>query len=416
MAVVTFAVAWWLGLYLLARDPAKPALRRAGAGLLSYALALAVGEVDPGGGVLYAVLLSLPAVLWTGTLLALQRTPGRADMWWRRVALPVAVLAAAGAGYAGGVALVLLTVVVLVPLGWTVVLLVRRPGAGLMAALMLGLAAGLLLVGLGVPPRPLWLAGIGLDLAALGVCVALLDSLEEGETLRRDMLGSLLVAGVTAALFGGIVLAAGAAGIPLLLHGVVAAAIAVQVLARPIQSAADRLALPPALRRSRGELREAAAALPRRDDTIALAELPEAEFVRLTRRALSHYGDLGKLVASPLTALPAIDERLGGPGAPLDRAAELKALLLESITRLKPRDGEFGTSEEWRLYNALYFYYVAGIRPYSVRTKLTEPDPVARRALAWFADHVPERTLHNWQAAAARVVAADLRAGLASRQ
>ncbi|MGH3879512.1 MAG: hypothetical protein ACRDSK_20995, partial [Actinophytocola sp.] len=117
--------------------------------------------------------------------------------------------------------------------------------------------------------------------------------------------------------------------------------------------------------------------------------------------------------------LPAIDARLAARGAadaPLERATELKALLLETITRLKPRDGQFGTSEEWRLYNALYFYYVAGIRPYSVRTKLTEPDPVARRALAWFADHVPERTLHNWQAAAARVVAADLRAGLASRQ
>ena len=97
------------------------------------------------------------------------------------------------------------------------------------------------------------------------------------------------------------------------------------------------------------------------------------------------------------------------PDAPLARATELKALLLETITRLKPADGDFGTSDEWRHYNALYFYYVVGVRPYSVRTKVTELDPVARRALAWFVDQVPERTLHNWQAAAAKIVANELR-------
>jgi hypothetical protein len=417
LTVLPFGIAWWLGLYLLARDPAKPTLRRAGAGLLSYALALVVAAPGP----LHAVLLSLPAVLWTGVLIRL--LPERGDGWWRFGALPVTVLAAALAGYAGGAALVVLGVVVLVPLGSTVVLVMRHaPGRLALALLMLGLAAGLLLAGLGVPPRPLWLAGIGVDLVALGLCVAVLDSLDEGETLRRDMLGSLLVAGATAVLFGGqvalaILLAGDRPALRLLLYGVVAAAIAVQVLARPIQNLADRVALPAPLRRTRTELRAVAAGLPRRDETVALAALPEAEFARLTRRALSHYGDLGKLVASPLTALPAIGERLaarGAPDAPLERATELKALLLDTINRLKPRDGEFGTSDEWHHYNALYFYYVAGVRPYSVRTKLTELDPPARRALAWFADHVPERTLHNWQAAAARVIAAELRAGLAA--
>ncbi|KPV49015.1 hypothetical protein SE17_34980, partial [Kouleothrix aurantiaca] len=37
----TFSLAWWLGLYLLARNPRKPLLRRAGLGLAAYALALA---------------------------------------------------------------------------------------------------------------------------------------------------------------------------------------------------------------------------------------------------------------------------------------------------------------------------------------------------------------------------------------
>jgi hypothetical protein len=34
ISVVAFGFAWWLGLYLLARDAAKPTLRRAGLGLL----------------------------------------------------------------------------------------------------------------------------------------------------------------------------------------------------------------------------------------------------------------------------------------------------------------------------------------------------------------------------------------------
>jgi hypothetical protein len=429
--VVAFGVAWWLGLYLLARDPTKPTLRRAGAGLSSYALAIVVDGLRPHGvalAALHAVLLSLPAVLWTGVLIRLPLTGAdphdradRADRWWRRGLLPAGVVLAAAAGVLGGVMMPVLAAAVLVPLCSRLVQLLRHrtPGTPLVAVLLVGLATGLLALGVDVVPRTVVLAGIGVDLIVLGLLVAVFDSFDEGETLRRDMLHSLLLAGGAAVLFGGQV------GFAMLLtdddrlvplcFGVIAAAIAVQVLARPLQRAADRVALPPAMRATRAELREVADAIPRRDETIALAELGEAEFARLTRRALSHYGDLGKLVSSPLTALPAIDARLaarGVPDAPLERATELKALLLDTITRLKPRDGEFGTSEEWRHYNALYFYYVVGVRPYSVRTKLTDLDPVARRALSWFADQVPERTLHNWQAAAAKLVAANLRAGL----
>jgi oxygen-independent coproporphyrinogen-3 oxidase len=36
-------------------------------------------------------------------------------------------------------------------------------------------------------------------------------------------------------------------------------------------------------------------------------------------------------------------------------------------------------------------------------------DPAARAALEWFRTAVPERTLYNWQTAAARLVARDLR-------
>ncbi len=173
----------------------------------------------------------------------------------------------------------------------------------------------------------------------------------------------------------------------------------------------------PAVQRERADLRGAASALPRIKIDLALAEIEEAEFVRLTRRALSHYGDLSRLASSPLVRLPAVVERLAQRGAPddaLERAAELKALLADSVNRLKPRDGgEFGTSDEWRYYNALYFPYVAGLKPYSRRMFAEDLAPPIRQALEWFRASVPERTLHNWQNAAARLIAQDLRRQIA---
>jgi hypothetical protein len=101
----------------------------------------------------------------------------------------------------------------------------------------------------------------------------------------------------------------------------------------------------------------------------------------------------------------------------LERAAVLKTLLAESIARLKPLTGEdFGASDEWRYYNALYFPYVAGLKPYSRRTLHDDGlAPAEQAALDWFQAQVPERTLHNWQNAAARLVAQDLRETMAQR-
>jgi hypothetical protein len=419
ISVVAFGFAWWLGLYLLARDATKPTLRRAGIGLLGYAMALATAGLRDDHPVLaavHAVFLSVPSVMWTGVFIALIPKRPMFAAVWRWVLLPATPVLAAASPFVGNWSAGVVVLPLITALG-----LVGRHGAEINRGrgmtfsylLMFGLATSLLAFSISSRPPTLVLAGIGVDLVLLGGCIAWLDAFDEGETIRRDMLWSLLVAGGTAVLFGSqVALTAWLVDRSLepLAYGVVGAAIAVQVLARPINALADRFAFrdAPALRQERTELREVAAALPRRTQT-PLAEFDDAEFVRLTRRALSHYGDLGKLASSPLTALPAVTARLGDRDAPLARATELKSLLLETITRLKPADGEFGTSEEWRHYNALYFYYVVGVRPYSVRTKLTGLDPVARRALAWFVDQVPERTLHNWQAAAAKIVATELR-------
>jgi len=149
------------------------------------------------------------------------------------------------------------------------------------------------------------------------------------------------------------------------------------------------------------------------DQSLQFDQLDDDEFARLTRRALSHFSDLPRLAASPLTRLPIIFHRLNARAAhdnTLERAAELKTLLAESISRLKPQGEEnFGTTDEWRFYNSLYFPYIVGLRPYSRRGFQENLDDDLIAALNWFQAAVPERTLYNWQNAASKLVAQDLR-------
>jgi hypothetical protein len=197
-------------------------------------------------------------------------------------------------------------------------------------------------------------------------------------------------------------------------------ALARQIFADQFDTLMDRIAFGafPQVQRARAELRTAASTLPRVNQALDLWEMDEEEFARLTRRALSHYGDLPRLATNPLTRLPLVDQSLAEREASddtLERAAELKALLTASIKRLKPRNlGDFGTSDEWRYYNALYYPYIIGLKPYSRRADHPDLDTAAEQALDWFRTTVPERTLYNWQTAAARLVAQDLREQLQS--
>ena len=376
LSLLVSGLAWWLGLYLLARDPRKPLLWWAGAGMIGYSAAV----VAP-----HPVVIGVPALAWTGAVLLLCRP--ELIRWWLLALLPFFA------------ASFFVPWIVLLPMAVATGLAIRKRAYFSLVGVMFGLSAGAFLLGL--LPDAITLPSLGFDVVVFGVLVAVTDAVEEGESIRADMLRSLVISAFTAVLFGSQVIFFG--GQELLVFTTVAAAIAVQVLANPLALMVDRLAVP-AVAAERAELRDAAESLPKRRP---LVTEDEAEFARLTRKALSHYGDLGKLVASPLIALT--DE-----GPPLDRAAQLKSMLLASIQRLKPLGGDFGTSDEWRYYNAVYFYYVKGIRPYSVRTKREDLDAEDRRALQWFVTQVPERTLHNWQNAAARLVAADLMAGVGS--
>jgi hypothetical protein len=265
-------------------------------------------------------------------------------------------------------------------------------------------------------------------LLAFGALTWLLDLLlawrgvlAVGEAFWRDAGRSLLGAALMAALFAlPVVMTMGLATGPsptmqLLLFLILALAVATQVFAEPIQAGLDRLVFrhAPTLQQERATLRAAAEALPKRNETLDLTALDEAEFARLTRRALSAYGDLPRLAASPLTHLCVIERRLVQRQAPdhtLERATELKRLLHEAILHLKPPgDSDFSPADAWRHYNALYFPYVMGLRPYSHRADHDHLDPASRAALDWLRTQVPERSLHNWQNAAAKLVAQYLR-------
>jgi hypothetical protein len=268
----------------------------------------------------------------------------------------------------------------------------------------------------------LWLLlAVSAGLVLLGLAAATISARNQGEVLLPDLLRSLDGSLAVGILFGGQVLAAmlmtGASfTMRLLLLGTIAAAIALVTFGDALQSLVDTVAFPflTRVRKDRAELRAAAAALPRANPAFDIQAIDDEKLARLTRRALSRFGDLAHLASCPLIYVQVVDERLAARRAtdnPLERAIELKEVLAESIARLKPRgQGDFGTSDEWRYYNALYFPYVAGLKLYSRRAGAINMDPTMRQALAWFRDHVPERTLYNWQTMAARLVASDLRA------
>jgi hypothetical protein len=445
LSAMVFTLSWWLGLYLLARDPRKPVLVLAAIGLTSFASVVALDaiRVISGSDVLSSVevyLVTVPGIAWFAVLLEMSRP---SDTWRSRageVALVAAVAAVAffGAAMAGNVDgplrmghWVMLAAISLSSLGALVKAVLVKPPQPVVtfvviATLFFALGNAILIIPLGLVPSWLALASTGFDVALLGIAVAIGDAFDEGQALRADMLRSFAATAVVALLFGGQLLIGLAVSglqtaLTVLLFTSLGVAIAINVLADPLAGMLDRLTFSrsPDLRADRAALRRTESALPLRSAN-PLDGVDDDTFARLTRRALGHYGDLSKLVASPLTALPIIDERLaarGAPDAPLERANELKALLADRIARLKPRDGgEFGTTEQWRHYNSLYFPYVVGVRAYAQNATAAGLDPVARQAWRWFVTEVPQRSLHNWQNAAARLIAADLRGSLVSAQ
>ncbi len=456
LETAVFGLALWLGLYLIGRDLQSTRLRLAGLGLVSFALVWALellGSYAPDANFGLAItrlrwsIVFLPAFFWTGALI--YSLPEEATLRlrlakaWQYALLPLVTLlflvgistdlvvenATAtprnGVGYFVFGAVAVLPMLAVLGLVWQMLRAGGRKnvvGLFITSMLFFAFSTGLLLLPTDWLPRVWVLLSVGLDIFLLGVAIAVWDAFDQGEALTTDFFRAFDFAFLTVLLFGGqvalVIIIGTGLTFPMLvlLLTTIFSAIVVQTFSYQIQGAImDRLVFvrSPRLRQEQADLRDTARALPRVNETLDLAGLDEAEFIRLTRRALSHFGDLSRLASSPLTFLPSVESRLAERGAKddaLERAAELKALLTESVIRLKPRGkGDFGTSDEWRYYNALYFPYIVGLKPYSTRALDNKYDAASQAALEWFRLSVPERTLYNWQSAAAKLVAQDLK-------
>ncbi|MBI5950630.1 MAG: hypothetical protein HY865_03135 [Chloroflexi bacterium] len=397
-----FGFTLWLGAYLLARNSQKITVQLTGWGLLAYALALAIQIVFKQS---LLIILLAPALLWIGAALHLLPEEDASRQTFIRVwavaSIPLAILTLLNAWFAVLIVLELILCAVMIAR-----LAPRSQFKNTFAliavlALFVTLSLGLLILPLDWIPLSWGMTLLGFDLVLLGIAITAWDAFDEGESIRAHLLRSFISAFYYS---GALVLIAGFFSrdftllILLLTFGILT-----QTFSNVLQSLLDKLTLSRRLNDERQTLRQTADALPLLSPLEA-DSVSEEQFTRLTRRALSHLGDLPKLATSPLVNLPAVQG-----DNPLDRARSLKSLLIQSIQKLKPQsEARFGTTDEWRYYNALYFPYVLGLKPYTRRADYDSLEESTRAALDWFQTSVPERTLHNWQNTAAKLIAKDI--------
>jgi hypothetical protein len=411
-----FGFSLWLGSYLLARRSDKNTVRFTGWGLATYSLVLVVeilfGEIIP-------VLVLLPALLWMGA--ALYLLPEE-NVWrihairvWVFSFIPILILALVTPW---------ISIVVVISLLVCAALIVRSAASSYfrntyavigVISLFFGLSTGVLVLPVEFVSSFWGIVLLGFDLLLLGGAVTVWDAFDEGESIRLHLLRSFVSAFYHAGALAVVIVIVSAIegdfgfGKLLLLVSLIAFGILTQTFERSIQKILDDATFPrlSTLGAQRDLLNDSADALPLLS-TLDLFAVSDAEFARLTRRALSHLGDLPRLSTSPLVNLPQVQSQNS-----LERAHLLKSLLVESVQKLKPRGDEaFGTSDAWRYYNAVYYPYVLGLKPYTRRTDLAIQDKSIRIVLEWFQVSVPERTLHNWQNTAAKLIAEDIKKSL----
>ncbi len=436
LQLLIFGFTLWLGLYLLARDSHKHGLRFAGLGLVTYAIGLAIAILlatasAPVNPLWRVIPLLLPSVFWmAATNQLVPDTPPTTGLKHSGMIIVIIaiILLLIAVAFDANIAYILTMITPVLFLG---VSLVKIWGAFrsvvphrfivilLTATIFFLLGVGLLIAPVDWLSSEVVLMAVSFDLILLGFALGYLDAYEEGTRLLPDMLRSLMASTLIVSLFGGqvavmmIFIGDESPIFTPLLFTIISTSILLETFSGKLQAVLDGFIFMdnPAIRQERQLLRSINAALPRTQEGVNLMQMDDEQFIRLTRRALSHFNDLEKLATSPLTHLPVITARLherGKPPTTLERTHALKNLLTESILKLKPySDSDFDTSEAWRYYNVLYFPYVQGIKPYSTMMQ-GDFDETTKAALTWFQVQVPERTLYNWQAAAARLVAQHL--------
>jgi hypothetical protein len=424
IAVPAFALSCWLACYLIGRDPSRVTLRWSAAALVSYALGVAAWTVSPGSATA-EILLCIPALCWAGAVVSLlPLTPVERRPIDR------------GALLLGGAFLLMIVflpqagrLVVLAPMVGALSLMWRLRAQVVPAMLPLALTvmavlctAALVLLLFTTSGELAAIAALGLDLLVVGYLMAVAHAGESGERLRPDLRRSL-VAQIAVLVLAGI--PAGVTiwlvpdhdGVALLQFAVLATGSALAGLGSQVRRALDRVALSDdqPLRADRSALFLNADALLRRREQRRLNTVGEPEFLRMTRRALTDFGDLNRLARSPLTDLPAVERRLAGrDDQPRARARELRAVLRECVSAMRPA-GPFGTTEEWRYYNVLQFCCVMGLNPYARRLRTDGVSREARLAVEWFKRYVPQDITKQWQREAAMLVAEQLWIDVAGR-
>jgi len=283
----------------------------------------------------------------------------------------------------------------------------RLGGFGYMGGMII------LLTGL-IPPRVAFTLFV-VDVVTFGLGAITYDAMSEGQTLRYDLsftfIKIALVMAVIIVPWGLALLAADIWTIEFALAMFISlAAVAAGItLLEDIEGLLDRLLFKSS--RGRLETRDALRTLmlnAARQPAMAraIATMDHDEFIRLTRRALSHMPNLPRLASSPLAEMQIVSQRLDEDANALERARELRQILAECIDSLRPEDRiTAGTTDEWRFFNALYYPYVAGISPYK-RNLFTESlDEDTTTVVRWFQTTVPPRTLYNWQNRGAEMIA-----------
>jgi hypothetical protein len=416
LTIPAFALTWWAACYLIGRDPARTASWRAAAALGAYALGVAVWTVAP-ASTAAEVLICVPALMWAGTAVAMlpASLPERRqiDLAWAAISgvLVVAVILLPSAG----------RLIVLLPMAGGLLLLWRfrdqvqppmLPAALTVAAGLYAAALAVLLLPFDLDAAGLLLAAIAVDLLILAYLVAVAEAIDVGERLRPDLLRSVAVALATMLLAGGpavftVLSAPDRAGIAVVQFVLVGFVMTVAALSGPIRRALDGIAFvnDERLRQDRSALLLLADALPRHRQRQRLITTSEEDFLRFTRQALDNFADLGRLMRSPLTDLPAVDHRLNGRAIeqPLARAVELQTVLREGVDRLRPA-GAFDVTDEWRYFIVLHYCTVLGLDPYA-RRSTADLDAETHRALDWMRRYVPRRVLRRWQSEGATLVA-----------
>lgn len=440
LQLITFSFTLWFGLYLLLRDSTKPGLRFAGLGLVTYAFGLALSVLEsyfpfitPGLTQWRVAPVLLPSVFWmaaTWSLYPEATPPARPNA---SIGVPLATVAVLLVLFVAFSPAIGQAVVIVVPFVFLLIALAkirlawqsplpRSPLITLViATLFFLLGTGLLVLPVQWLSNKWVLLAISFDMVLLGAVLGAVDAYEEGTSLLPDALRSFFASSLAVVLLGGQVIAilflveVTSPLILILVFSVIATAIGLETFSGKLQTVLDRIVFAdhPQIYQERTMLRSINEALPRTKPIPTWQPLDDETFARLTRRALSHYNDLDKLASSPLAQMPLVTQRLrqhNKGDTMFERTHELKQLLTEAILYLKPySDHDFGTSDAWRYYNVLYFPYVLGLKPYSVRMSYDDLEAVSRAALEWFQTHVPERTLYNWQTTAARLVANHLK-------